>query len=99
MIPQEQLDKQAKRIKESIDKAVIEIDEEEVDGVINKITLNDNVIKVFISLSEVNGTIGAIYIFDKDDDLLQFQDIWIKKDKHYKFLAVVEIRVENEVIK
>ena len=100
MIPKEQLDKQAKRIKESIDKAVIEVEPEgEIDGVINKITLNDNVIKVFISLSGVNGKIWGISIYDKDGDLLQVQAMEIVKDSHYKFLAVVEIRVENEVIK
>lgn len=99
MIPQEQLDKQALRIKESIDKALLYVDGKDLEGVINKITLNSNVIKVFIALSGVNGTIEKIEIYDVDGDLLQVQDMEIVKDSHYKFLAVVEIRVENEVIR
>lgn len=99
MIPQEQLNKQALRIKDSIDKALLYVDGKDLEGVINKITLNSNVIKVFIALSEVNGTIEKIEIYDKDGDLLQVQDMEIVKDSHYKFLAVVEIRVENEVIR
>ena len=99
MIPQEQLEKQALRIKESIDKALLYVDGKDLEGVINKITLNSNVIKVFIALSGVNGTIEKIEIYDKDGDLLQVQDMEIVKDSHYKFLAVVEISVENEVIR
>lgn len=99
MIPQEQLEKQASRIKESIDKALLYVDGKDLEGVINKITLNENIIKVFIALSGVNGTIEKIEIYDKDGDLLQVQDMEIVKDSHYKFLAVVEIRVENEVIR
>lgn len=99
MIPQEQLEKQALRIKESIDKALLYVDGKDLEGVINKITLNSNVIKVFIALSGVNGTIEKIEIYDKDGDLLQVQDMEIVKDSHYKFLVVVEIRVENEVIR
>ena len=99
MIPQEQLNKQALRIKDSIDKALLYVDGKDLEGVINKITLNSNVIKVFIALSEVNGTIEKIEIYDKDGDLLQVQDMEIVKDSHYKFLVVVEIRVENEVIR
>lgn len=99
MIPQEQLNKQALRIKESIDKALLYVDGKDLEGVINKITLNENIIKVFIALSGVNGTIEKIEIYDIDGDLLQVQDMEIVKDSHYKFLAVVEIRVENEVIR
>lgn len=99
MIPQEQLNKQALRIKESIDKALLYVDGKDLEGVINKITLNSNVIKVFIGLSGVNGKIEKIEIYDVDGDLLQVQDMEIVKDSHYKFLAVVEIRVENEVIR
>lgn len=99
MIPQEQLNKQALRIKESIDKALLYVDGKDLEGVINKITLNENIIKVFIALSGVNGTIEKIEIYDVDGDLLQVQDMEIVKDSHYKFLAVVEIRVENEVIR
>lgn len=99
MIPQEQLNKQALRIKDSIDKALLYVDGKDLEGVINKITLNDNIIKVFIALSGVNGTIEKIEIYDVDGDLLQVQDMEIVKDRHYKFLAVVEIRVENEVIR
>lgn len=99
MIPQEQLNKQALRIKESIDKALLYVDGKDLEGVINKITLNSNVIKVFIALSGVNGTIEKIEIYDKDEDLLQVQDMEIVKDSHYRFLVVVEIRVENEVIR
>ncbi len=99
MIPQEQLEKQALRIKESIDKALLYVDGKDLEGVINKITLNSNVIKVFIALSGVNGKIEKIEIYDVDGDLLQVQDMEIVKDSHYKFLAVVEISVENEVIR
>lgn len=99
MIPKEQLNKQALRIKDSIDKALLYVDGKDLEGVINKITLNENIIKVFIALSGVNGTIEKIEIYDKDGDLLQVQDMEIVKDSHYKFLAVVEIRVENEVIR
>lgn len=99
MIPQEQLNKQALRIKDSIDKALLYVDGKDLEGVINKITLNENIIKVFIALSGVNGTIEKIEIYDIDGDLLQKQDMEIVKDSHYKFLAVVEIRVENEVIR
>lgn len=99
MIPQEQLNKQALRIKESIDKALLYVDGKDLEGVINKITLNSNVIKVFVALSGVSGKIEKIEIYDKDGDLLQVQDMEIVKDSHYKFLAVVEIRVENEVIR
>lgn len=99
MIPQEQLNKQALRIKESINKALLYVDGKDLEGVINKITLNSNVIKVFIALSGVNGLVEKIEIYDVDGDLLQVQDMEIVKDSHYKFLAVVEIRVENEVIR
>lgn len=98
MIPQGQLNKQAYRIRESIGKARIYVDGEAVDGVINKITRNANVIKVFVGLSGVNGRVEKIEIYDKDGYLLQVEEMDIVKDGHYKFLAVVEIRVENEVI-
>lgn len=99
MIPQLQLNKQALRIKESIKSARLYVDDDVHEGVVNKITLTDNVIKVFIALSGVEGTIRKIEIYDIDGELLQVQDMEVVKDRHYKFLAVVEIRVENEVIR
>lgn len=97
VIPSKQLSKQASRIKDSIKAAKVFMDGKEIDGVINKITLKDNVIKVFISLTSIDGTISKIEIYDSDGDLLQVQEMQITKNNHYKFMAVVEIAVENEV--
>ena len=97
MIPIEQLSKRAKKLYDDIDSAKLYINGEEVEGVIKKKTIKDNIIKVFIGMGNKEGTIEKIEIYDVDGDLLQVQDMQVVKSNHYKFLAVVEIRVENEV--
>ena len=67
------------------------------EGVIKKKTIDKNIIKVFIAISSDDGEINKVEIYDNDGDLLQVQDMQVVKSNHYKFLAVVEIRVENEV--
>lgn len=99
MIVKEQLNKRAKKLYDDIDSAKLVLDGEVIEGVIKKKTINENVIKVFIGMGSRNGLVEKIEIYDKDGDLLQVQDMEIVKDSHYKFLAVVEIRVENEVIR
>ena len=97
MIPIEQLSKRAKKLYDDINSAKLYIDGQEVEGVIKKKTIKDNIIKVFIGMGKKEGTIEKIEIYDVDGDLLQVQDMQVVKSNHYKFLAVVEIRVENEV--
>ena len=97
MIPIEQLSKRAKKLYDDINSAKLYIDGQEVEGVIKKKTIKDNIIKVFIGMGNQEGTIEKIEIYDVDGDLLQVQDMQVVKSNHYKFLAVVEIRVENEV--
>lgn len=99
MIVKEQLNKRAKKLYDDINSAKLVLDGEVIEGVIKKKTVNDNVIKVFIGMGSRNGLVEKIEIYDVDGDLLQVQDMEIVKDSHYKFLAVVEIRVENEVIR
>lgn len=97
MIPIEQLSKRAKKLYDDINSAKLYIDGQAIDGVIKKKTIKDNIIKVFIGMGNKEGTIEKIEIYDVDGDLLQVQDMQVVKSNHYKFLAVVEIRVENEV--
>lgn len=97
MIPIEQLNKRAKKLYDDINSAKLYINGQEVEGVIKKKTIKDNIIKVFIGMGNKEGTIEKIEIYDVDGDLLQVQDMQVVKSNHYKFLAVVEIRVENEV--
>ena len=49
MIVKEQLCKRAKKLYDDIDSAKLYIDGDVIDGVIKKKTLNENVIKIFIS--------------------------------------------------
>lgn len=98
MIPQEQLNKRAKKLYDDIASAKVYMNGIGIDGVIKKKIINENIIKVFVALSSDEGTVERIEIYDVDGDLLQVQDMEIVKSKHYKFLAVVEIRVENEVL-
>ena len=97
MIPIEQLSKRAKKLYDDINSAKLYINGQAIDGVIKKKTIKDNIIKVFIGMGNKDGTIEKIEIYDIDGDLLQVQDMQVVKSNHYKFLAVVEIRVENEV--
>lgn len=97
MIPIEQLSKRAKKLYDDINSAKLYINGQAIDGVIKKKTIKDNTIKVFIGMGKEDGTIEKIEIYDVDGDLLQVQDMQVVKSNHYKFLAVVEIRVENEV--
>lgn len=97
MIPIEQLSKRAKKLYDDINSAKLYINGQAIDGVIKKKTIKDNIIKVFIGMGKEDGTIEKIEIYDIDGDLLQVQDMQVVKSNHYKFLAVVEIRVENEV--
>lgn len=97
MIPIEQLSKRAKKLYDDINSAKLYINGQAIDGVIKKKTIKDNIIKVFIGMGNKDGTIEKIEIYDVDGDLLQVQDMQVVKSNHYKFLAVVEIRVENEV--
>lgn len=97
MIPIEQLSKRAKKLYDDINSAKLYINGQAIDGVIKKKTIKDNFIKVFIGMGNKEGTIEKIEIYDVDGDLLQVQDMQVVKSNHYKFLAVVEIRVENEV--
>ena len=98
MIPSLQLEKRAKDLCDDIESAKVFFDGKEVEGAIKKKTLDKNIIKVFISISDHEGTITKVEIYDKDGDVVQTQDVEIVKNDHYKFLVVVEIRLENEVI-
>jgi len=98
MIPIKQLSKRAKNLSDDIIHAKIFFGDEEVEGVIKKKTVDENIIKVFLSVSEHKGNITKVEIYDKDGDVVQTQDVEIVKNDHYKFLVVVEIRLENEVI-
>ena len=97
MIPIEQLSKRVKKLYDDINSAKLYINGQAIEGVIKKKTIKDNIIKVFIGMGKEDGTIEKIEIYDVDGDLLQVQDMQVVKSNHYKFLAVVEIRVENEV--
>ena len=68
------------------------------EGVIKKKIIDKNVIKVFIALSSDDGEIKRVELYDSDGDLLQVQEMQVVKSSRYKFLAIVEIRVENEVL-
>ena len=98
MIPIKQLSKRAKNLSDDIIHAKIFFGDEEVEGVIKKKTVDENIIKVFLSVSEHKGNITKVEIYDKDGDVVQTQDVEIVKNDHYKFLVVVEIRLENEVL-
>lgn len=98
MIPKEQLSKRAKKLHDDIKSAKIYIDGVESTGNIIKKTINENVIKVFVSLSTTLGTVTKVEIYDTDGDLLQTQDMEIMKSSREGFIAVVEIRVEDEVL-
>lgn len=95
MIPTEQLVKRASMLRNSIGRATVTINGEALDGVVKKITLEGQTIKVFVSLTGVNGNITQIDIYDTDGDLLQTQSVDITKQDHYTFMAVVEISVEG----
>lgn len=98
MIPQEQLEKRARKLYDDIKSAKAYMDDKIYEGVIKKKTIDKNVIKVFVALSSDEGEIKRIELYDSDGDLLQTQDMEVVKSSRYKFLAVVEIRVENEVL-
>ena len=98
MIPQEQLEKRAKRLYEDIKSAKAYMNDKVYEGVIKKKIIDKNVIKVFIVLSSDDGEIKRVELYDSDGDLLQVQEMQVVKSSRYKFLAIVEIRVENEVL-
>lgn len=98
MIPKPQLEKRARKLYEDIDKALVYINDEVIDGTIMKTTCEKNVVKVYVSLSSRSGRLKKIEVIDKDGDIMQVQYFDLIKSSHYKFLAVVEIRVENQVI-
>lgn len=98
MIPVEQLSKRAKKLYEDISSANIYIDGVKSAGNIIKKTVNENIVKVFVSLSVQRGTVTKVEIIDKDGDILQTQDMEIIKNTREGFIAVIEIRVENEVL-
>lgn len=95
MIPVEQLEKRARALHDDIGHALVYVDDIATDGIINKVTINGNVVKVFVALTSISGLIERVEVYDKDGDLLQYQDFQIQKDDHYKFMCVVEIRVEG----
>lgn len=98
MIPIKQLNKRAKKLHDDIASAKIYIDGVESTGNIIKKTINENVIKVFVSLSTTLGTVTKVEIYDTDGDLLQTQDMEIMKSSREGFIAVIEIRVEDEML-
>lgn len=98
MIPVEQLSKRAKKLHEDIASANIYIDGVKSTGNIIKKTVNENIVKVFVSLSVQKGTVTKVEVIDKDGDILQTQDMEIIKNTREGFIAVIEIRVENEVL-
>lgn len=98
MIPQKQLNKRAKKLHDVIKNAKIYIDGVESTGNIIKKTVNENIIKVFVSLSTNLGTVTKVEIYDTDGDLLQVQDMEIVKSSREGFIAVIEIIVENEML-
>lgn len=98
MIPTAQLEKRALAIKNDVDKARLYVDGTEQEGVIKRITLNGSTVKVFVAFSELQGHIERVELYDKGGDLLQVQDFDIVKDDHYKFLCVMEIKVEGRAL-
>lgn len=98
MIPSEQLNKIAKSLVDKIKDAKVYMGDSVKSGTILKKTVKDNVIKVFVSLSEDRGTVTKIEIIDSDGEVFQYKDVEIIKDNRSGFLAVVEIRVESEEI-
>lgn len=98
MIPIEQLNKRAKKLHDDIKSAKVYIDGEVSTGNIIKKTIKDNIIKVFVSLSTNTGTVNRVEIYDTDGDILQVQEMEIVKTNREGFIAVVEIRIENEVL-
>lgn len=99
MIPSEQLNKIASNLYERITSAKVYMGDSVIEGTIKKKIIENNIIKVFVSLSIKDGEVTKIEIIDTDGDILQVQDMNVIKSNKYKFLAVVEIRVENEVIR
>lgn len=97
MIVKEQLNKRAKKLYDDIASAKLYMDGKAIEGVIKKKIINENLIKIFVAMGSNEGTVEKIEIYDIDGDLVQTQDMEVIKSNHYKFLAVVEIRVENEV--
>lgn len=95
MIPIEQLEKRARALHDDIGHALVYVDGIAIDGIINKVTINGNVVKVFVALTSISGLIERVEVYDKDGDILQYQHFQIQKDDHYKFMCVVEIRVEG----
>lgn len=98
MIPITQLNKRANLLYEDIKGARVYIGDNIIEGTIKKKTIDDNVIKIYVTLSSSNGVISRIEVYDKDDEIVQYEEVNIIKDTHYKFLAVVEIRVEGGTI-
>lgn len=99
MIPSNQLNKRAGALYDDIDKALVYLsDGTVIEDAINKKTIEGSVLKVFVTLNDWPGRIERIEIYDKDGDVLQVQEMNIVKTSDFKFLAVVEIRVENEVL-
>lgn len=99
MIPKDQLNKIAQDIYHRIKSAKVTIDGEILEGVIQKKTIEENVVKVFVGVSSRSGTIEKVEIFDEDGDLFQVQEMEVLKGSKYKYLCVVEIRVEGESLR
>lgn len=98
MIPQEQLIKLAGKLSESIESAKVYINESETKGNIIKKEVAENKVTVFVSLSEGDGTVTKIEIYDKDGDLVQFQNMNFTKDDRQGYIGIVEIQVEGQTV-
>ena len=98
MIAEERLRKEAQQLLDDISYAKVYIEGVETRGNILKKTIEDTVVKVFLSLSMDKGKVTKTEIYDKDDELVQIQDMEVIKSSHQGFIAVVEIHVKGETI-
>ena len=98
MIPSKQLNKRARNLYNDIVDAKVTIDGSVVSGAIDDKFIEDNIIKVHVGLSSYEGLITQVDIIDKDGDIVHTKNMTARKSNKYKFLIIVEIRVESEVL-
>ena len=98
MIPSKQLNKRARNLYNDIVDARVTIDGTVIDGALEDKTIDGNIIKVHVGLSSYEGSISKIDIIDKDGDIVHTKTASINKSNKYKFITIVEIRVESEVL-
>ena len=98
MIAVEQLNKRARLLHDDISSAKVFLNDVETKGNIIKKSLKNNLITIFVSLSNDSGTVSRVELYDKDNDLVQFQDMQFVKTARSGYIAVLEILVEGETV-